>query len=203
MSSLYISKKMEKLIHAFNEMPWENKDYYQNWLAQTHYYTRYSTRMLAMTAGWSTSNDKNLYQRSITHLKEESGHDVIAVNDLKNIGGELNQYRELGVTQAMWESQFQKILRNPSHLLGYILALETFAVQTFKPMHDRLLKTYPKNACMFVKVHAEDDPEHVEKAAEQIAQCPPEDREAIMASYDQTCDLYRYMLMSIREDVVN
>ena len=125
---------------------------------------------------------------------------MVAANDIKNLGGSIDQYQQYGITAALWEGQFQKTLRNPSVLLGYILPLETLAVKTFKPLYERLRKTYPENACVMVKIHAEDDPDHVEKALEQIEMCSPEVREEILRSYDQTCDLYRFMLQAVREE---
>lgn len=192
---------MENLIDYMNQLPWENKDFYKAYLAQTFYYTRHSTRMLAMAAGYSSPvTEQNFYRSLINHIKEEQGHDLIAANDLKNLGGSVDQYTENSATRNIWETQFYKIPKNPTHLLGCILALETLAVKNLPSLQERLLKTYPKNTLNFIRVHAEEDPSHVEKAMKLAEETTPENREAILKCYDQGCDLYYYFLMAVYDN---
>lgn len=154
--------------------------------------------MLAFAAGWSSPvNDKSYYRRSLTHITEEQGHDLIALNDLKTLGFSIEQFPELGVTRALWEPQFYKIQKDPASLLGYILGLEILAVRTFKECHAELAKTYSENAVRFVKVHADDDPDHVESALAQIEKCTPHEKKNIEANFDQTIEMYGLMLQQI------
>lgn len=190
---------MNLLVNFFQNLDWSNKNFYSNWLAQSYYYTTYSTRMLAFAAGWTENMEQSYYRRSLKHISEEQGHDQIAINDLKNLGGSIDQISELGITRSMWEAQFFKIQKDPTYLLGYILALETLAVKTFKEFNHVLLKTYPETATRFVKVHADDDPDHVEEALNQINKCTPEQQKAIMFNYEQTISMYHYMLVEIQQ----
>lgn len=180
-------------------MNWENPALYKNWLAQTYYYTRHSTRMLAYAAGWSGPEKQHYYRRSVQHIQEEQGHDLIALNDLKLIGGDIREFPELSITRAFWEPQFYKVQKNPTSLLGYILALEVLSLQMCPAMHEMLLKTYPAEACRFVKIHGEDDPEHVQHALDQIEKCTLEEREDIFANFHQTRDIYTALLQNIEK----
>jgi hypothetical protein len=155
--------------------------------------------MLAMAAGWTSPEKQNYYRRSLQHIHEEQGHELIAVNDLKILGGDVHEFPELSVTRALWEPQFYKIQRNPTTLLGYILSLEALALMTFQPLLQTLKKSYPDEACRFVKVHAEDDPEHVEHALAQIEKCTLEEREEIFANFYQTRDMYVLFLQAIQK----
>lgn len=157
--------------------------------------------MLATAAGWSSPvSDKTYYRRSLKHISEEQGHDLIAINDLKSLGFDsVHSFSELASTRAMWESQFYKILKDPASLLGYILALEILAVRCFKEIHGELSKTYPLNALNFIKVHADDDPDHVESALEQIAKCSDSERKNIDFNFDQTLQMYAFMLSQINQ----
>lgn len=155
--------------------------------------------MLAYAAGWSDKTNKTYFKRSIIHISEEQGHDLIALNDIKILGETLEKFPELGVTRAMWESQFYKIQKDPSYLLGYILGLEAFAVKTFKEFHAILKQYHPEESLRFVKVHADDDPDHVEDALEQIAQCTEAQQAVIKTAYEHTLQLYRLMLKEIAQ----
>lgn len=190
--------KVNKLVEEFRNQPWTNKSFYANWLAQSYYYTSYSTRMLAAAAGWSSPvNDKSYYRRSLTHINEEQGHELIALNDLKSLGLTVENFPESGVTRAMWEPQFYKILKDPASLLGYILALEVLAVRTFKEFHAELAKTYTADAVKFVKVHADDDPDHVESALAQIEKCNESEKKTIQMNFEQTLTMYGLMLKEL------
>jgi hypothetical protein len=194
---------MNDLVETFRNLDWTNKDFYSQWLAQSYYYTTYSTRMLAFAAGWTQNNEQSYYRRSLVHIAEEQGHDLIAINDLKNLDLNISQFSECGTTRSMWECQFYKIQKDPSNLLGYILALETLAVKTFKEFNHELLKTYSDKATRFVKVHADDDPDHVEEALLQINKCTPEQQKNIMFNFEQTITMYSFMLQEIKQKSLN
>jgi hypothetical protein len=187
---------MNQLVELFKKQDWSNKKFYSNWLAQTYYYTSYSTRMLAFAAGWSDKTSKTYFKRSVIHISEEQGHELIALNDMKVLGEAIDHYPELGITRAMWESQFVKIQRDPVMLLGYILALEALAVKT-NEFHGMLKQHYSEDALRFVKTHADDDPDHVEEALEQIQSCTAEQQAQIKTGYEHTLQLYRLMILEI------
>jgi len=155
--------------------------------------------MLAAAAGWSSPvNDKAYYRRSLTHITEEQGHELIALNDLKVLGYVANDFPQMGITRALWEPQFYKILKDPASLLGYILGLEILAVRTFKEFHGELAKHYSADAIKFVKVHADDDPDHVEAALEQIEKCSDSEKQNIDINFEQTLQMYGLMVNQIR-----
>lgn len=181
---------MKDLIAKFRSIDWTDAGIYKQYLAQSYYYTSYSTRMLAAAAGASDRNSKGYYLRSLTHISEEQGHDAMAVADLKNLGGKIANYPELGITRALWQPQFYMISKNPEQLLGYILALEKFAVGCFREFHEIVLEAHGEKSSLFVKVHADDDPDHVDKAFEEIERCDAKSQEMIFANYEQTCQVF-------------
>jgi len=189
---------VKQLVQTFQEMPWTNKEFYKNWLAQSFYYTTHSTRMLAFAAGWSSPDEQNYYRRSLAHIREEQSHDLLAVRDLEKLGSAREKYAELEICRSLWEPQFYKMQRSPKSLLGYILALENLAVLTFPKLNQTLIETFGKESTHFVRVHAEDDPDHVEEALQQIAACTPEEQQEIQKNFDQTCVAYRLLLNDIQ-----
>jgi len=156
--------------------------------------------MIAMSAAWSPSGNHEYFMTLVDHIREEHGHDQIAINDLKALDGSIDQYQENGLSRSIWETQFYKILKHPSYLFGCGIALETLAAKNLPQLYDRLLKAYPAKACNFVKVHAQEDPQHVSKLLGLTEQCSVSDREEILRSYDQIVDLYYYLLMAVHTE---
>lgn len=190
---------MNSLTQSFQTMPWTDLIFYKTWLAQSFYYTTHSTRMLAFAAGWSSTEDQKYYKRSVSHIREEQSHDLLAVRDLEKLGDQRENFAEFEVCRALWEPQFYKIQRNPKLLLGYILALEELAVFSFPELYKKLTPLFGTDATHFIRVHAEDDPEHVEEALKQIQSCSPVEVAEIMKNYDQTCVLYERLLFEVRK----
>lgn len=187
---------MQELVLTFKEQPWNNKNYYANWLAQSYYYTSYSTRMLAFAAGSSDRSEKTYFKRSIIHISEEQGHEIIALNDLGKLGFKIEEFEELSATRSMWESQFYRIQKDSTYLLGYILALEVLAVQT-KEFYGHLKDLYPAEALKFIKIHADEDPHHVEEALTLISGCTDAQKKQIELYYAHTIDMYRLILSEV------
>ena len=156
--------------------------------------------MLAFAAGWSDKSKKSFFKRSVIHIAEEQGHDLIALNDLKNLGFKIEEFPELGITRAMWESQFIKIQKDPVFLLGYILALECLAVKT-NEFYGLLKQYYSEDTLRFVKTHADDDPDHAEHALEQIKACTVEQQVEINLAYSHSLQLYRLMIQETANSI--
>jgi hypothetical protein len=181
---------MDPLVETLLDCPWEDKEFYCEYLAQSYHYVLYSTRMLAMAAALSTPAQQSYYRRCVKHISEEAAHEVLAIRDLAKLGKEMSDYPESGVTRALWEPQFYKIQRQPTALLGYILGLEYLTVRCFKELHARLVKTYGPGAVTFVRVHADEDPDHVEKAVAQIDPLSTDEQVEIWKNYEQTCRMF-------------
>lgn len=193
-----MNKKMEDLMKDLVEnvksQPWEDIDFYREYLAQSYYYTSFSVKMLAHAASLTTNDQTVYYKRSVEHIKEEYGHDSLALTDLKRLNGKIENHPELGVTRALYEPQFFKIQRQPTALLGYILALEYLCVSHYKDLYLRLQKTYDAKTTNFVRVHAQDDPDHVEKAIQQIEALRDSENNAVWKNYEQTCRMFACFL---------
>ena len=88
---------------------------------------------------------------------------------MKTLGARIEDYPELASTSAFYESQYYKIeYQDPTALLGYILALEGFAVTQGAWIYSETSGQFGKAACTFLKVHADDDPDHLDKALEHV-----------------------------------
>lgn len=191
---------VEILSEAVRSFPWENKRAYADFLAQTYYYVCHSIRLLAASAARFSQADQHLHRRFLKHAEEENSHELMALLDLQKLGFKIEDFPQCPHTRSMYEIQYYKIEHlDPAALMGYILVLETMAGNDFKWLYSELQRHYPESTLKFVKVHAEDDPEHIEKALQVVKNLEPHRLEHINISMEQSARCYQLMLEGIKE----
>jgi hypothetical protein len=191
-------QSMEEMKEAIRSYPWENKVYYAEFLAQTYYYICHSTRLLAASASRFSQEDQGLHKRFLKHTDEENSHELLALRDLQKLGFKIQNFTQLAQTRNLYEVQYYKIEhQDPAALLGYILALETLA-SDWKWLKEKLTGLYGASCVKFVQVHADEDPDHIEKALEQISSLPHNRLELIDINVEQTAVCYIDMLLACK-----
>jgi thiaminase len=172
----------------------KDKTVYADWLAQTYYYVVHSTSLL----GYALPHLKNmeLKRHFEQHLGEETRHDLLAVKDIERLGYSMDQFPEHAMTQAFYHSQYYRInFEGGTSLLGYILFLETMAVHWGKDAYEQI-KSCHKNSVLFLKVHAEEDPQHVDNAIGAIMKLSESEQEVIVRNMHYSYEVYAKMLDS-------
>ncbi len=180
----------------------KDKEVYADWLAQTYYYVVHSTSLL----GYSLPHLKSmeLKRHFEKHLGEETRHDLLAVKDMERLGFSMDQFPEHAITQAFYHSQYYRIqFEGGTSILGYILFLEAMAVHWGKEAYEVIKDTH-KHSVLFLKVHAEEDPHHVDQAIGAILKLPEAEQEAIVRNMRYTYEIYSEMLsvMSKKQFVI-
>ena len=198
----HLEKQLETSKEFIENLPWENEDFYADYLAQTYYFVCHSTRLLGRSLSYFHVNDKDdLYKRFKDHISEEDNHEKIALSDLIKLGREIDSYKKYAITSAFYESQYFKIEQSKgTALLGYILYLEAIAIHCFPNVVGRLFETYGRQKSQFLKVHVEEDPSHVDKALEEIAKLSEPEQKEIWDNFFQTADLYHLVLRQVQEN---
>src|SRR5690606_10976132 len=106
---------------------------------------------------------------------------------------------EMPQTRTMYEIQYYKIEhRDPASLMGYILALETMAGREIQATKEKLFGLYGKECSRFIQVHADEDPDHIEKALKVIEGLRPERLWAIDHNLEQSSICYTDMLAAAK-----
>lgn len=186
---------VDKMVEAFKNYPWENKNAYAEFLAQTYYYVCHSTRLLAAAAGRFSQEDQAFHKRFLKHTEEENSHELLAKRDLENLGFNIADFPEGAHTRTMYEIQYYKIEHlDPAALMGYILALETMAGRVLGPVKERLIEFYGKDCARFIQVHADEDPGHIEKALAVVEGLREHRHKAIDNNLEQSAICYIDML---------
>lgn len=188
---------VSSMSQSIREFPWDNKWAYANFLAQTYYYVCHSTRLLAASAARFSQEDQSLHRRFLKHTDEENSHELLALRDLQKLGFKIQDFPELAQTKTLYEIQYYKIEHcDPAALMGYILALETLAGNDFKWLKEKVTSLYGKECAKFIQVHADEDPDHIEKALAVIESLRSHRLEAIDYNIEQTAICYGNMLIA-------
>lgn len=189
-----------QLQHAVVEFPWTDRQAYGDWLAQTYYYVRHSTRLLAAASarfGLDARGDA-LHYRFAAHISEEKRHEQLALHDLKRLGFSLEDFSERHSTRLFYEPQYFKIEHEaPSALFGYILPLEVVGPAVGKDLCAKLVAAFGPKCETFFRVHAEEDGDHVEKAMRLIDTVPENERPYLLRNIEQSVYAYCAMLQDI------
>jgi hypothetical protein len=195
-----LTECLGRLNDAAKTFSWGDRRVYADWLAQTYYYVRHSTRLLAGSAArfsFDAAGDK-LHDRFAAHIGEEKRHEQLALHDLKVLGYSIDELPEHDATRAFYETQYYKTqFRHPTALLGYILALEALSAHSGAWIFETVSKAHGESSAAFLKVHAADDPEHVDKAIAAAAALPPEQLAVVEENLRQTTWAYVLLLAEI------
>ncbi|HEY4012269.1 MAG TPA: iron-containing redox enzyme family protein [Polyangiaceae bacterium] len=183
--------------------PWTDRAAYADWLAQTYYYVSHSTRLLASAAarfGLDAAGNA-LHNRFAAHMSEEKKHELLALHDIKHLGYSLDRLPERPAARMFYEPQYFKIEHeSPMALFGYILPLEAAGPLLGRGVMANVTQAFGSSAATFLKVHVNEDVDHLEKAFQMLESASSADRSFIERNMRQTTFAYRTMLQDIRHD---
>jgi thiaminase len=178
---------------------WKNKDFYADYIAQTFYYVRHSTRLLALAASrLNYEQEQKIHLRFISHLKEESNHEKLALSDLSHLDFKIENFPEINATRLFYEPQYYKIEHErPLALMGYVLFLEALAQKVCPSLSKKITGYHGNKTATFIHVHGEEDPGHVEKALRMILDLNQQDLLAIENNLIQSSYVYSQLLTEL------
>jgi len=188
----------QEIINKLKALPFGNREFYADYLAQTYYYVRHSENFLALAAALMGESDRKIQRRFFTHLSEESAHDLMVKKDIENLDFNIANIKERPETKMFWESQYYKIEHvDPTALMGYILVLEDVAAEVCLPMAQEVEKHYGKKCGTFLRVHGEEDPGHVADAFKVIDSLSEERRAIVRDNLEQSFIAYKNMINAL------
>ncbi len=185
---------IKKLVDAVQNVDFKDEEVYKMWLAQTYYQTKYSEAALVHIGNCSSSGE--IRDRWHQHAKEESGHENLALKDLKALGGNIEDYPELMENKAIYRCQwFNADQLRPESCFGWILALEGVAASMPKEYVQELCDHYGNGAMSFVRVHTLVDEVHLASAFETVSLV--ENQEDIIENMNDATYFYCQMLEKV------
>lgn len=191
-------KSMAQAKEAFESFPWEDPKAYSLWLKQTHYFVENSTRLIALAGSRFPLELNHLHRRFLKHCSEEVGHEVLPIRDVNSLGLDFAALKVFPETKALYQSQYYWIERvNPISFFGYILFLEGLAVHRGKEVFSRVNKAHGPNKHSFLKVHSEEDEDHLEKAFDAVKNISDLEAKLICDNLEMTGYFYISFLKQI------
>ena len=203
MNKQMIQRRFEEIqneMHALTQsFPWEEPDAYLSFLAQTLEYATYTTRLLALTAGHFPLSRTSFAARFIQHAAEEKGHDKLLLNDAMALGVDLSSVPVLPEGEAFHKSLYFWIYQGrPTVIMGWVLFLEGLAVRSGPDIHARAERAYGRRPTSFLRVHTEEDPDHVEKALALLDEFSEAELREVAHGLELYFGLYAAMLAAIK-----
>ena len=196
-----LSRNVRRIGEAFDAFAWEDIECYAEFLAQTYYQVRHSTRLLACAAARFPQDAAGnaMHLRFAAHMAEEKSHEKLALHDLKQLGRDIAFYSELPSTRQFYEPQYYKIEHvTPLALFGYILPLESIGPEFGGRIAERIAIAHGSAALSFLKVHSSEDAGHLDKAFAMLESACAGDRLAIAENIEQTTYAYLGMIEGIQ-----
>lgn len=192
-----VSRDVAEALHRF---PWESQQAYAGWLAQTYFYVRHSTRLLAAAAArfGLDSRSNALHVRFGAHIGEERSHEKLVLHDLAQLGVAADSLRELNSTRMFYETQYYKIEHvDPCAVYGYILMLEATGPVCGDAIVERVTRAFGPRCASFLKLHAAEDVDHVQRALDMVGQLDKSTHQTVLQNLHQSGQAYRLMLREI------
>jgi hypothetical protein len=212
MNKLNSSEVFDKMLAAIDEIaeaahqfPWEDENHYANWLAQSFFYVQWTTRQLALaSARTKPMREDNLHWRFLEEAKEEKRHELLALQDLKNLGYAPEQFVELPHTSFFYQTLTYLIENeHPISILGYALTLEGFAAKRLNEIYPRVKATYGDKCITFLRLHCEVDADHFDNALPHLKACPEDLLPLIVKGINQCCAIYKGIFTDIKQAEAN
>ncbi len=190
---------LDDIAKVAEQFPWESTTHYSNWLAQSFMYVQWTTRQLALaSARTKPMLEDSLHWRFLEEAKEEKKHELLALQDLKNMGHAPDQFTELPHTSFFYQT-LSYLIENehPAAILGYSLTLEGYAAMRAKEIYPRIRSAHSEQCTTFIKLHCELDADHFSNALPHLKACPEHLLPLISKSIDQCSAIYRGILQDI------
>ncbi|MDR3608597.1 MAG: iron-containing redox enzyme family protein [Oligoflexia bacterium] len=190
---------VKKISQAVNAAPWDDLDFYSNYIAQTYFYVCNITRAIAFAASRCSLEEEALHVKLIEGLNEEKGHQLLALSDVRALGFDISQFAELTETSAYYQTLFYKIQKEgPFALFGYALPLEGLAATAFERPAATVYKTYGEKASNFIKAHCTLDVEHFEEGLQFLDKFTPAQLQTVERNLPFSSDIYIKMVEQVR-----
>ncbi len=181
------------------KFPWEDREHLAIWSAQTYYFTKHITRIMALCSANCRFESEEVHKFFIEHLREEMGHHAIAEKDVKKLGYNLSNIPEFASTRLLYEPQYFKAQFDPISFYGFGLMLEWLAVDIGAEIYQRIKKADLESN--FLKIHVKEDVEHSDHAEALINKYQGEQMERIKQNCHQTFVAYDLILKEVKEYV--
>jgi hypothetical protein len=193
-----------KTIEIISQCPWEDKHFYSAWIAQQYFLVQHTTRLICLYSLRIPMENNQAYKDTLTHLKEESGHDQWLLNDLKKLNCSIDLFSPEIEINALIKSQYYQISYEPIvSFLGYSQFLELLSVRFANKVAERVENQFGKGSAVFLRGHAEADQDHIVEGFDRMKDCSNFEKSKIIENLNTTGALYNTTLFKLCDSLKN
>jgi hypothetical protein len=190
---------VDEVAKVSRAMPWEDKDFYTQWLAQQFFLVTHTPRLLCSYALQVPLKARSEFDHILYHLKEETGHDGWLLKDLQKQGTSPAEFQQHPAGAALIKSQYYQIqFEHPITLCGYSQFLEYLSVVVAAEIAERVEKKFGPQTAIFLKGHAAVDVEHAEDGWKMLVNLPAELEARVLENLYMSATLYVQMLGDLK-----
>lgn len=192
-------KAYKEINESFNGFDWSDRRSYGDWLAQTYYYVCHVTRALGFACSKCTQDQDGIFRALLTGIKEELGHEKIALSDLNAMGYEINDFPEYLETMNYRQS-FYGMIENygPYAMPGFALPLEGIGPNCWSLIIKDLERAHGAKSIKFIKLHSELDVEHFGEGLKALEKMSFEQLKVVHKSLLLSTKLYIDIIKQIK-----
>ncbi|MCE3010072.1 MAG: iron-containing redox enzyme family protein [Proteobacteria bacterium] len=192
-------KIVDEVAQVARTMPWENRDFYTQWLAQQFFLVSHTPRLLCAYAIRVPLGSRAEFDHILHHLREETGHDSWILKDLQNLGTTPHNFRPHAAGAALIKSQYYQVQHeNPLTLCGYSQFLEHLSVVVAGEIASRVERAFGPQTAVFLKGHAAVDVEHSEDGWKMLENISKDLEVRILENLEMSASLYLQMLGDLK-----
>jgi len=178
---------------------------YIRYLLNVFHYAQYSPVVMAIAASHCLLTHPELASYLLRHAQEETGHDVWAAEDLRDLGvgeEELHASRpDSSCAALIGYTHYVAGFANPIGIFGWMYVLEAVGLDLGNLVAEKLRSAGVKGI-RFIAGHSVADTDHIREITEQLESHlqRDEDRAAVLEVADVVADLYLGMFREIGEE---
>lgn len=188
----------KEVFQVFDGFDWTDRALYGDWLAQTYYYVCHVTRALAFAASKCMQDQDKMFAVLLKAIREEYGHEKLALNDLSALGYALEDFPEYPQTAKYHQSFYQMIeSHGPYVMAGFALPLEGIGPKCFANILGDLEKAHGAKTITFIKLHAVLDVDHFDEGLAALDSMSEDQLKAVHAGLKLTTRSYTDIIRQI------
>jgi hypothetical protein len=196
-----IQNEVDLVYERLRRYPWAEPKLYAAWLSQTYFYVRQVSRVLAAAAVRTPLDEPEFHEHFLRAITEEKDHGIMALNDLRELGFEIEQFREQPLTKAFYQTLFFSIdTQGFPALLGYFFVLEGVAGARGTEIYRVLKEAYAGRAISFVEEHVILDAEHYPRSLAMLRGLRPDYLRVVLDSTQLAGPIYRHMIDAVEAE---
>ncbi len=194
------AEAIEKTGPLVKAIDWSSKDVYASWMAQTYFYVSHSTKIISLAGALMRGQHEHLHMKFVSLCKEELGHDKVIYTDIKQLGYKPEDFQPFAETSAMYQSQYYWINAcSPVSVYGYFIFLEGLSIAHGPGLLAELAKHHPKMTTKYLKIHVDDDPEHVDLHNKELHKLSEQELTWAIMNLKNTAHFYQGMLKQLAQ----